>query len=145
MTVLRTAFDFIIDILVFPFENTGDALFLVILFVVAYRICKSVLNFLKRVLPPPYKFYGYASEEEWRASMPQNGPIQKQTTLQKKNTEKEEKDSRIATNGTVRGARQCRVGSETDGQDTSDASTRRQIRLRFLLTGKWVFLTGPKL
>lgn len=117
MTVLRTAFDFIIDILVFPFENTGDALFLVILFVVAYRIYKSVLNFLKRVLPPPYKLYGYASEEEWRASMPQNGSIQKQTALRKKTRKKKRKTP---------------VSPQTElyvGQDSAEWETKRSDKI----------------
>lgn len=91
MTTLQTAYDFIIDILLFPIENPGDSLFIVILLSFAYRICKSVLNFLKGILPPPYKFYGYASEAEWRASMPQNGPAPRKSAPRKKERNKKRK------------------------------------------------------
>lgn len=91
MTVLRSAKDFIIDILIFPIENTGDTILIIILLAIAYRIYKSVRRFLKAILPPPYKFYGYASEAEWRAAMPQNGPVQKKSAPRKLDRKKKKK------------------------------------------------------
>lgn len=118
MTDLRTAFEFITTVLLFPIENPGDTLFLVILFVVAYRICKSVLNFLKGILPPPYKVYGYASEAEWRASLPQNGPVVKQAAPRKKERKKK---------------RKMPVSPNTEtfvGQDSAEWATKRKDKIQ---------------